>query len=291
MIEIRDSITDAGGSVNEDRIGHARFTSGAAAAWVIDGATGVGEREWIAGTGAAPHAGTDAAWFAERLSRLLAERDPAGAEPRRYFEDLINVLRAEYGHAVPHFETLPPWTMPSATATWLRATPVGLELAWQGDCTAVIMQDGRTQVIGAGLDRIWDQQIDDIVKERHLTVRDDKARIADMIAVLRERRSLLNQPDGYWMVGIEPRAASAMTVETVPLDGPAKVLLVSDGLWRLVEIFGLYDAAGLVQAAEHNGLATLVNELRGIEADDGDGTRFPRVKLRDDASGLFFTMR
>jgi hypothetical protein len=66
---------------------------------------------------------------------------------------------------------------------------------------------------------------------------------------LRQRRSRLNQPDGYWMLGIDPRAAEHMAQYVVALDGPTTVLLASDGLWRLIDHFHVYDAAGLIAAS------------------------------------------
>jgi hypothetical protein len=64
------------------------------------------------------------------------------------------------------------------------------------------------------------------------------------------------------------------------------VLLATDGLMRLVEVYGAYDADGLVAAAADKGLAALLRELRGIEAADAGCARFPRIKPSDDATGV-----
>ena len=64
------------------------------------------------------------------------------------------------------------------------------------------------------------------------------------------------------------------------------LLIVSDGLYRLVDVFGVWDGAGLLQAALSDGLDPLCAQLRDLEARDEACVQFPRVKASDDASGL-----
>ncbi|GGC50322.1 hypothetical protein [Chelatococcus reniformis] len=279
MIEVMDAVNAPGAVINEDRIGHR--TAGTPAAWVIDGATGVAEREHVLGG-----PGSDAAWLAQTACALLVRRDPGAMLVQDYFAAVIAEIRAAYAAAVPNLAALPAYALPSATITWMRPVPGAIEFAYQGDCTAVVVVGGVARVVGIRAPGSWEALIDERDRAKLARQSDDKARIAAVIDELRGARSRLNQPGGYWMLGIEPAAASGIAVERVPLAGEATVLLASDGLWRLVDAFRLYDASGLVQAARARGLAALLAELRQVETEDSAGTRAPRVKEHDDASGM-----
>lgn len=56
---------------------------------------------------------------------------------------------------------------------------------------------------------------------------------ASAAARWRPQEGQLNQPGGYWMLGVNPRAAAAMNVRSRALDWSPRVLLASDGLWHL----------------------------------------------------------
>jgi hypothetical protein len=65
---------------------------------------------------------------------------------------------------------------------------------------------------------------------------------------------------------------------------------VSDGLYRLVDVFTAVTAAGLMQAAVAKGLSRLYAELRALEDADRDCSKYPRVKTYDDASGVLIAL-
>ena len=63
--------------------------------------------------------------------------------------------------------------------------------------------------------------------------------------------------------------------------------IVSDGFFRLVNVFGAYDAADLVaNALRGGGLRALCTELRSREADDPSCRTYPRLTRMDDASAI-----
>jgi hypothetical protein len=277
---VRDRLDLAGGSVNEDRTGVAHFAD-AASAWVIDGASGLAEREYI------PNGSTDAAWLAEQLSRYLASRDPSRRTVRLYFAEILTAIAAEYAAQVPDIVSLPPYALPSAAAIWAMLAEDHLTIAWQGDCCAVIAQGHDVMILNAGDESPWEDGINEVVRDHMTKAPRLVGSLMDALAgPLRQRRGRLNQPGGYWMLGIDPRAAAHIAQHIVALSGGATVLLASDGLWRLVDHFHAYDAAGLVAAASAKGLAALGVELRALEDSDRECRRVPRVKPFDDASGL-----
>ena len=106
---------------------------------------------------------------------------------------------------------------------------------------------------------------------------------------LRANRSLLNTAGGYWVLGTDPEAARQMEIGAIPLGAGTRIsgLLVTDGFYRLVDIFGACrdDTALLAEAREH-GLEALLYRLRALEDADPDCIVHPRLKPTDDATAL-----
>jgi hypothetical protein len=103
---------------------------------------------------------------------------------------------------------------------------------------------------------------------------------------LRAARAAMNTPSGYGVFSITPPPAHFVRSGTIALEPGATVLLASDGLTRLVDVFRRYGARELFEAARLRGIASLVDELRHIESADSECISFPRAKISDDATGL-----
>jgi hypothetical protein len=102
----------------------------------------------------------------------------------------------------------------------------------------------------------------------------------------------MNKPGGYWVV--HPSLPWLHAVEHAELSvcDVDHVLIASDEFFRLVDVFGAYDAAGLITSALRVGrLAALCAELRRREADDPTCRRHPRLKSMDDASAVLIRIR
>ena len=264
----------SGGKANEDVVGSAGDR-----AWVLDGATGIGSRNYV------PEGPSDAAWLAQALSEHLTALDPGDRSPRDYFADVIGAVARRYRRLVPDHATVPPYALPSAAGVWLQVVGDRLELAHQGDCVAVVEQGTAISVFGI-VDQTGLDDINGLVTACQASGPIPGGLLDALGDALRQRRSRLNQPGGYWMLGIDPRAAAAIAVEQFALLSGTRVLLCSDGYWRLVDHFRRYDAAGLLRASFENGPEALLDELRALEAADPDCLMFPRVKPMDDATAL-----
>jgi len=273
----------AGGGANEDAVGFAEHGSGfffQQAAWVLDGATGVAEREYV------PGAPTDAAWLVDALSAEMAEADTSVLSSLQYFTRVIDRVAARYRALVPDYRKVPRHARPSAAVVWLRANPGWIEFRHQGDCVAVVKQGATVKCLGT-VDRTGSgDTLGDMLQARAAPAGEDGAPPPDLMAELRRRRDRLNRPDGYWMLGIDRRAAEAMVFGVFRALPGTRILLCSDGYWRLVDHFRRYDAAGLLEASFAHGPDTLLDELRALEAADPECRAVPRVKPMDDATAL-----
>ncbi|TPP11511.1 protein phosphatase 2C domain-containing protein [Rhizobium glycinendophyticum] len=284
-ISIIDTISDPGkqGRANEDRLGYNSHS-----AFVLDGATGLGERQFMEGFG------SDAAWIAEFGTIRLAERLDAISAPatvlRQISEEAHAVFTATAGDQ-------PRYAWPLCSLTGLQATPSGFRWFGLGDsCMYILHDDGQSDfVIPIPGAYEWEQQ----QAAKHIArlggigsagvANDDPETLED----LRRGRARQNTPEGTtWTFGIVPEAADHLAIIDVPVHGGgATAILCSDGVADLVALYKLYDPATLIQRAATAGLRSLVTELRHYERElDPDGLKFPRYKQSDDATAILLRL-
>ncbi len=263
---------------NEDRGGAA-----GAYAWVIDGATDVLESPLTPGV-------TDASWAAATLDRLLGE---AARAPRPPFESLdaapgwlSECLAAELGR-VARRAPAGRHEHPSASGLIVRVESSRLHYVGVGDCTLLAeTRQGFRRLVTDERDA-GDPWVAQAVAAFHAGSK--RATAAEARAYLwprlRAARAMMNEPDGYGVLSITAPSAQFITSGSFePADG-GHVLLASDGLMRLADVYRRYTAEELLAAAR-GGLDALVAELRAIEHDDAGCRRFPRAKASDDATGV-----
>lgn len=285
QISIIDTISDPGkqSRPNEDRLAYNRD-----AAFVIDGATGLGDRQFMDGYG------SDAAWIAEFAAIRFAERLDRSAEPKMVLRQVSEEARDTFQRSAGD---QPRYAWPLCSLTALQATPTGFRWFGLGDsCLYLLHDDGQSDfVIPIPGAYEWEQH----QAAKHIArvggigragvANDDPETLED----LRRGRARQNTPDGTtWTFGIVPEAADHLAMIDVPLHGGgATALLCSDGLADLVALYKLYDPATLIQRAATAGLKSLVSELRHMEREvDPDGLRYPRYKQSDDTTAILLRL-
>lgn len=274
MLRVLDQVNDPGkGRDSEDRLG-CRPAEGIA--WILDGCTDMCARRLF------PQAPSDAFWFAAEAHALLAAL-PAGT-PGTVVDALVERLREQVEeHTGAPVESIPPGDMPSAALTWMRVDPAAQRVAFAGfpDCTAVVLPP-------AGPAFAVDKpppRLDEQAQARALI-----AAGADIPTVLRGQRATMNRPGGYPVLSLHRGASGRLDVRSLAAAPGTRVLLCTDGLYRLVDMYGILDDAGLVAAALEHGLAALVRQLRSFEADAAENARFGRFKTSDDAAALLLEL-
>jgi len=256
--------------VNEDAWGMAGRH-----AWIIDGATGLGAK-LLPGD-------SEAAWFAATLSEALTAVDADDARTR--IRAAIDVVRNKFSALAARAPTAG-WETPCGSLMLATAHENRVELAWLGDCTALIRdRDGTIASAGAGGE--------DARAEAARAVRFGASgrggwlRSKDTIDALRRSRENFNRPGGTWVARLEPEAAEHAEMLSVPIKAPARLLLMTDGFAALAHQYERYDHAALFAAAERTGLAAVGAELRRIEREEDPlGTRYSRFKQSDDATAV-----
>lgn len=273
----------SGTGMGDDRYG---FDEGAGTAWVVDGATDVGTARLFPDIGAdadAPNFGweSDAAWYADHLSERFLRPPETHESAKAYLERVITDVTARaHRDAVVSIEQQPRHNFPSAGGIWMRRQEDVLEFAELGDCVAIVRTGGHTQFIG-NLEMI---RAEHALNRKQLA---EPAGKAGGYASAREDRNRINTEGAHWVFSLHPEAAARAGVTRVKMRGETHVLLMSDGFFRLVEPYGLYDIDSLMaRAMEEDSLPDLAAQLRGAEQNPEDDVRIGRLKTSDDACAV-----
>ncbi|KQZ95622.1 hypothetical protein ASD74_12485 [Rhizobium sp. Root564] len=280
QIDVIDSISDPG---KPERANEDRLAWNASSAFVVDGATGLGDQQFMTGFG------SDAAWIAEfAAKRLMSEVTPEA--------DFADIIRRISQDARISFEALagdqPRYAWPVAALAGLRVTPNGMQFAGLGDSVAYILHDdGREESLMALPDAFEREQA---AASAHIArlggigaagmATSDPKTLAD----LRRNRERQNTADGtVWSLSLVPETADHIAAATIDIACGATAIICSDGLADLVSLYGQYTPSSLIRRAVTAGLPSLIKELRQLEREiDPEGLRYPRLKQSDDTTAI-----
>ena len=257
MIKVIDRISHPSPNAvtNEDAVGATD-----AGAWVVDGATGVSDRPPIvAGT-------TDAAWLAEQLSaQLRATFEMPDLDPVQALSRVEANIKSEF-LTVTRGVFCPASEQPSAALASVVLRGKTLHLIGVADCR--IIYETRAGDIGEFNPSDSGAVEAVIIAERSRLLaeypgEDLWPRLKVFIRALRE---FANQNGGYSVVHPTRAWATRVKREIYEADKIRHLLLVSDGLYRLVDVFRVTTPIGLMERALANRLPKLLSELRATGA-------------------------
>ncbi len=100
-----------------------------------------------------------------------------------------------------------------------------------------------------------------------------------------------NRPGGYWVAAADPAAAAQALTGATHLADLDAVALVSDGVGRLADRYGQASWPEIGAILAKHGPAEVIRRLRAVEASDPEGERWPRYKIRDDATITYWRLR
>ena len=260
------------------------FSFGPRAAAVFDGATGLGER-LMPGP-------SDAQWIAQFGARRLGAYAQAGEGGLRDW------LRGAAADTQKSFGALrkraPLENYEIAYASAVMATPEdgSLHVLWFGDCAALLRTAaGGFVLLGDTLDKRESERVrvTGLVKPGGPGPAAPGVR-NEFLPALRAARNHVNTAD-EWLFAPDAACAEHAKEARVAVLADSHLLLASDGFLALMSDYERYTPESLFAAALERGLASLGEELRGVEAADPDGLRFPRFKRNDDATALLLALR
>lgn len=282
-----DAVTAAGSRINEDAFAVWPGPQ-ARAAWVLDGVTGINDHALLPGP-------TDAAWFVaqvqEILPRLLAAAPDTPIEKLlgQLVSDLTAVQARSWrdGMSGDHGET------PAASFTLARRIGDEIEIARLGDCPALLeTHDAEVllldDVVLADIEADLKRQI---LAHRARGVQEAAALFQEMRPALRAIRQRRNKAGGYGVLCAEESCLGLLQIDRFPAEDIRHLLLLSDGYYRLVDVYGHDSDQSLLRQTIAEGATEILARLRRVEAADPTGVKHPRLKMADDATALLLAVR
>jgi hypothetical protein len=229
------------------------------------------------------------AWYARTLGGLLA----AGVcEAGRPLKDVLAVGIEQV--CALHAGTCDLGDPATPSATVIMVRQVGDQAEYLVLCDSVLMlRPGGGEGEGEGEPRlVTDLRLHELSERlspayRRLPVGAPERETgrAEYLAQLDAAR---NRPGGYWVAATSPEAADQGITGIEPLAGLSAIALLSDGAGRLVDRYRLATWAQVSAMLAGPGPAEVIRRVRAAEESDADGRRWPRAKLRDDATAIYW---
>lgn len=251
---------------NDDRCG-----SSAQMAWVVDGATDMGEPGLLGTQGGA-------AWLASTASTsfAMANTDHIQKTCQTVFERIEEQFNLQKTRDVSA-----PWEIPKAAFGAAQLAQGKLSVAWAADCSIL-------QISGDDVHWCTGEP-------------DTSAEAADAVALgagvgaaeefsgaVLENRRAHRARENHVALSTNANASAKITrfADTSVRVGD-EILLMSDGFASLVTDYRKYSAQSLAKAMRSKGLGQLAHEIRMIEEEDAECLRYPRFKVSDDATAIW----
>jgi Protein phosphatase 2C len=272
---VRERFSDAGRAVNEDSCG----TAGSLA-WICDGAGALGPARY-------PGTGTDAAWLVQAIDTNLAAyaADTGAPDVARVSLRLQLDLAAAYGAPSDH----DPAGGPTCCLAVVAMT--GLSRG-QSTCDVGILGDVvvLTRMGGGHVVALTDERVKPF-EALSLAALGTSPRPEGMMppaarAQVQANRAKMNTAAGFPLVCPRAAWAGSLVHFGLSLQPGQPLVLMSDGFYRLVDVFERYDNDDLYAACAAGHGAALLAELRALERDDADMSVYRRFKTHDDATLL-----
>ena len=274
--ELNEQIAHPCKFYNEDLFDHNEQ-----AAWIFDGASGIGPKT-IA------DAPTDPYWLVHTLNKEIGRAWNGTAATPAILKQAAKAMIARYEIAVAG-NPPPMIDRPTACLMMARLDDRTMTISSVGDCWIVYRTNGKLGDFGV------------THMEAAQPVYDERARLIaagtpqpEMEKALlpkeRDFRAKANIDGGYAIVDTSTRWIERLHTRSVEVNAGDKVLLMTDGFYRLIDTIQDYTPETLLHAAEMRGLESLYTELRSKENADEACTLYTRTKVRDDVAAALLTV-
>lgn len=276
-----------GGSYSISRTNEDAFGYDAQCAWVLDGSTGLNGKRLVAEEGS-----SDAQWYAAAFSDYLKSNLPTkeGTLPE-IFSHGVRTVWAEFerqaGGSVKRED------VPCCVGVSVRIKDGFLEYISIGDCCLLVRyKDGKvTEYLDTrhcALDQNTMRLAVQLSEEEGLPISQCRPQI---LPELRRVRMTVNTPEGYIALADDPDAILQAKTGRIPVSQIRDVCMISDGFGEYYNMFRLADGPEeFMDAVKKNQPGELFDRLLEAQKTDPDYKAYPRFKLSDDATLLYFSL-
>lgn len=268
--------------VNEDSFGY-----DVDCAWVLDGATGLNGKRLVAEEGS-----SDAQWYCRTFCQYLKETLPQSDKPlTEIFSQGVKIVWAEFERRAGH--TVQREDVPCAAGTAVRIKEGFLEYICVADCCLLVRyQDGTVKEFLDDTICVLDRQsmamAAEIARKKGLRVSQCRQ---DIMPRLRRVRMTMNTPEGYIALADNPNTVLKTVSGKIPLEQIKDVCMVSDGFSEYYNMFSLADSLeNFMDQVEKTPPEVLFDRLLAAQRADETLQKYPRFKMSDDATILYFSL-
>ena len=276
------AVTQAGGQINEDAWGMVGSDDDVAAAWVLDGVTGINMRNYLPGK-------TDAAWFVGRADLHLQSLATLNISLNEILFQLVERLIEDWNAVSSQIEFPADYDPPASCLTLIKRDGSLWHVVQLGDCSFLVQKVDGTIEIATEHDH---DSISNALATRAKELRmrgsvDIKQLLAEFKPQLLAQRKSRNTIGGLSILKAHP--AVIQFAKYWQFRDVAQILLCTDGFYRAVDCYGLYSNDGLLKASAES-VERVLAEVRKVESDDPDCQRFVRLKASDDATAIVLSV-
>jgi Protein phosphatase 2C len=279
-LRLAGAVTQGSGTINEDGFGYLGSTDDVTAVWVFDGVTGINGQNYLPD-------GTDAAWLVNKAHKHLLKLADLDLKLSEILSQLIQNLIADWNEVAGKLNLPENYDPPAACLILAKSYDKVWKAVRLGDsCLLARTSDGGLRVVAASPNNTLDHWLaSEANKRRDAGLLDMSALLAEFRPQLTAGRKLRNTPEGYSILEVSP--TSTKFAEYIDLGSPSALLLCTDGYYRAVDCYRLFNGEGLLEASiKAEGVGEVLKHIRTIEISDPTCQKFPRFKPADDTTAI-----
>lgn len=278
------AVTQAGGEINEDGFGYSGNKENVTAAWVFDGVTGINSQSYLP-------AGTDAKWFVDQAHKHLLRLTKLDVALPEIISRLVQALIVDWQQERKNLHLPDHYDPPAACLVLAKRYGRIWQAARLGDsCLLANYANGEYRTIVESPNNAFDHWLStEANKRRQAGLFNVKTLLNEFHPQLMAARRLRNTRGSYSI--LEAKIVALDFAEYFELGSPKELLLCTDGYYRAVDCYAIYNDETFISAAmEIDGLSKVLASLRAVEEQDADCQRFLRFKPCDDATAIVLSI-
>jgi hypothetical protein len=183
---------------------------------------------------------------------------------------------------------------PFASFALIRALGDHIEFVNLGDCRILWKGSDVNEVKSFGWSRVTelDSNVIKEIKRLHREGTTNNEVVWKAISpIIQANRGLKNQPGGYWILDVAGEGLGHLQKMQLRPSDVDKVLLCTDGYYRLVDTYLTRTDESLLEGSMDLGIAGTIRSIREIERTDDRCLSFPRIKPSDDATAVLAVVK
>ncbi|MBL8637626.1 MAG: hypothetical protein JNN09_03930 [Alphaproteobacteria bacterium] len=287
-VTVRQATSGAHPHKNEDGLCHFVHTDKCVDLVIIDGASSVADMNYL------DDPCGDPTWFVSGL----CEQINLLALAERSVEDIIEGAVREVAYKFKqcqNAENMPIYAKPIAAISWVRlskkrANLTTVDIYALGDCKSLMRSEDNVIDLDPYINQqevIISKEIQKL-KQSHLICADNAAET--LMPMLRERREEQNAAFTPSVLCLHPKGKMDFRRYRYEFHSPFQILLMTDGLYRFVDTYGIHSNQSLFRECVEKGLDETISNLRQYEA-QRPKHEVLTVKKLDDASAILCSVR